>query len=106
MKKTKNMYINNTTESRELSLFIENNADLYEKYIIPICKNLNKYFKRGNYSREKAINAFYPVATAGARLYSKTFADLRDFQYIFNVTARYTAAAALEQSFIDLIKEG
>lgn len=106
MKKAKNMYINNTTESRELSLFIENNADLYEKYIVPICKNLNRYFKRGNYSREKAINAFYPVATAGARLYSKTFADLRDFQYIFNVTARYTAAAELEQSFIDLIKEG
>ena len=106
MKKTKNMYINNTTESRELSLFIENNADLYTNYIVPICKNLNRYFKRGNYSREKAINAFYPVATAGARLYSKTFADLRDFQYIFNVTARYTTAAELEKSFMDLIKEG
>lgn len=106
MKITKNMYINNTTESRELSLFIENNADLYKKYIIPICKNLNRYFKRGNYSREKAINAFYPVAVAGARLYSKNFADLKDYKYIFNVTARYTAAAELEKSFIDLIMEG
>jgi len=106
MKKTKNMYINNTTESRELSLFIENNADLYDQYIIPICKNLNRYFKRGNYSREKAINAFYPVAVAGARLYSKIFADLSDYKYIFNVTARYTAAAELEKSFLDLIMGG
>ena len=105
MKKTKNMYINNTTESRELSLFIENNADLYTNYIVPICKNLNRHFKRGNYSREKAINAFYPVAVAGARLYCKNFADLSDYKHIFNVTARYTAAAELEKSFIDLIME-
>lgn len=106
MKKTKNMYVKETAESRELTIFIENNADLYSRYILPVCQNLNRHFKRGNYSREKAINAFYPVATAGARLYSKTFADLRDYSYIFNVTARYTAAAELEQSFIDLIKEG
>lgn len=106
MKKTKNMYVKETAESRELTIFIENNADLYTRYILPVCQNLNKHYKRGNYSREKAINAFYPVATAGARLYSKTFADLRDFQYIFNVTARYTTAAELEKSFMDLIKEG
>ena len=55
MKKTKNMYIKETAESRELTIFIENNADLYTRYILPICKNLSRHFKRGNYSREKAI---------------------------------------------------
>lgn len=106
MKKTKNMYIKESTESRELSLFIENNADLYIHYILPLCNRLKKDFKKGLYTREKAIEKFYPIATVGARVYSKTFADLRDYSYIFNVTARYTAAAELEQSFINLIKEG
>ena len=106
MKHSKNMVIKETTESRELSIFIENNGDLYDTYILPICNNLKRYFKRGTYTREKAIDAFYPAATAGAKLYCKTHAQLSDYQYIFNVTARYTVAAELEKSFFNLIEEG
>lgn len=105
MKHTKNMIIKNTVESRELTVFIENNADLYNNNILPVVNNLKRYYKRGTYTREKAIDAFYPVAVAGAKLYSKTFAQLSDYQYIFNVTARFTAAADLEKSFIDLVME-
>ena len=105
MKYTKNTIIKESEESRELSIFIENNQEIYTNYILPITQSLKKYYKKGNYSREKAIAAYYPAAVAGARLYCKTFASLADFLHVFNVTARFTCAANLEESFFNLVEE-
>ena len=103
MKHTKSMIIKPSDEARELSLFCSNNGELYEGTIRPIITNLKKYIKRGNYDEARAIDAFYPAACEGAKLYAKTYARLADYSIIFDVTARYTAAADLVNDFYNEI---
>lgn len=103
MKHTKSMIIKPSDEARELSIFCSNNGELYEGTIRPIITNLKKYVKRGNYDQARAIDAFYPAACEGAKLYAKTYARLADYSIIFNVTARYTAAADLVNDFYNEI---
>lgn len=102
MKKTKNMIIKESAESRELTLFLENNETFYNAHVLPIIKNLEKKQNAGKYDKEKAIILWYYAATSGAELYAKTYAQPGDGLKMFDVTARYTTAAALEQSFFDL----
>ena len=101
MKHTKNMIIRETTESRELALFIENDGTLYRRHITPVINNLKKRYNAGTYDKSKAIDLYYYIATAGAREYCRQFANVEDAPQIFDVTARYTAAADLESFFYD-----
>lgn len=105
MKHTKNMYIKETDESRELSLYADNERDIYFGYIIPACKNLAKYYRKGTFDANKAIDAFYPAAEAAAKKYCKEFAHIEDAPKIFDVTARYTAAANLLSSHMENIEK-
>ena len=95
MKKTKSMIYTPSTEARELTLYTENNALVYQRSILPVLNSLKKHIKRGVYDREKAIIAFYHVATDGSREYA------RDFGYSFSVRDRYTAAVDLLEFFSD-----
>ena len=89
MKHTKSMIYKETTESRELFLYATNDGDLYRQMVTPIIANLKKKAAKGVYDHEKAIDAFYYVATEASRHY------FRDFGYKFGVTDRYTVACEM-----------
>lgn len=96
MKHTKNMIYKPSTESDELTLFIENTGELYNGIIKSVISNLKKKYVKGTYDKEKAIDAFYYVANAGSQLYKKQFG------YSFDVTARFTTAIELEQRYFEM----
>ena len=104
MKHTKNMVVKETIESRELGLYADNESNIYFAYIVPVVKNLAKYYKRGTFDKVKAIDAFFPAATAAAKKYCKEFARVEDAPKIFDVTARYTAAAYLLECHMENIE--
>lgn len=60
-------------ESRELRLFIDNDAGLYKSRYIPILKNLSKFKKKGKYNPKLAIKAFMYLIDDGAKLYVKEY---------------------------------
>jgi hypothetical protein len=93
MKRTKNMIYKETVESRELFLYTVNDGYLYEHTITYIIKSLEKKAKKGIYDKEKAIDAYYKLATAGSNKYYK------DFGYKFNVQDRFTAACDMEDYY-------
>lgn len=97
MKRTKNMYYEVTEESRELVLVAENDGDLYEHYIKPVIKNLQKHYNKGVYDVDKAVDAYYRIATEASNRYNK------DFGYRFSVQQRFTAAVVMEQDFRDCV---
>ena len=99
------MIVKETIESRELGLYADNESDIYFAYIVPVVKNLAKYYKRGKFDHTKAIDAFFPAATAAAKKYCREFAKVEDAPKIFDVTARYTAAAYLLERHIENIEK-
>ena len=99
MKLTKSMYENQTIESRELYLYCDNNYELYKYSISQVLASLKRKYKKGVFDRQKAIEAFYHVATRGSELYFK------DFGYKFNVNQRWNAAIELLNSYIEEIEE-
>lgn len=93
MKHTKSMIYRESEESRELFLYATNDGDLYRRMISPIIANLHKKALKGVYDAEKAVDAFYPVATEASRHYC------RDFGYSFSVTDRYTVAVDMAEYY-------
>lgn len=99
MKITRNMYVENTCESRELAVYAINNRNIYFYQIKPVISNLQKKYVKGNFDATKAIVAFYHVTTAASNLYNK------EFGYKFSVTERWTAAYNLLQEYMEDITE-
>lgn len=91
MKITKNMRYKNTVESRELYLYTNNNAKVYEMYIKPLEKAIEK---KKEFDINKALQGFYRVACNGSNMYKK------DFGYSFSVQDRYTCAIDMIESYI------
>lgn len=83
MKRTKSMVYRETVESRELFLCAINNGTTNNKAIIPTLENLKRHCKRGNYDTERAIDAWYRVATIESNEYKK------DFGYSFSNECEY-----------------
>jgi hypothetical protein len=63
----------NEIESRELQLFIENDADLYRQRLQPIQKNLARKKYNGIYNHEKAVKLYMYGVNDGAKKYSKEY---------------------------------
>lgn len=99
MKRTKSMVYRETDESRELFLYTVNNGTTYNSTIIPTLENLKRHCKRGNYDTERAIDAWYRVATIESNEYKK------DFGYSFSVGDRFTVAVELEKYYREEIFE-
>lgn len=95
MTRTKSMIYKETAESRELFLYATNDGRLYTRMIKPVIENLRKKAVKGNYDKEKAIDAYYHIATEASKMYNK------DFGYSFNVQDRFTAAVEMESYFRD-----
>ena len=98
MTHTRSMIYKPTDESRELFLFTINDGRIYQASIIPAVENLKKKINKGIFDKEKAVDLFYYVATAGSNLYKKYYG------YSFDVTARYTAAADMLDYFMEDIE--
>ena len=94
MKHTAAHIIKETHESRELTLWSENTQSIY-KEIEAAALYFAKKIHKGLFDESKAIDRLYPVATAAAKDYCRTFGGL--YYRVFNVTARYTAAAYLAE---------
>ena len=97
MRHTKNMVYKPTEESRELFLCATNNSKLYRRMTEHVLDSLEKKIKKGIYDREKAVDAWYYVATAASDQYHK------DFGYKFTVTERYTAAVEMAEYYEEQI---
>lgn len=95
MKRTKNMIYKESIESRELTLYAENDSRVYFNAIVPTVKNLAKKYNKGVFDKEKAVDAFYYVADYAAKMYCKEFARMKDYVQTFSVTDRFTAAVDL-----------
>lgn len=93
MKHTKNMVHKATVESSELFGYATNNSELYRQMITPVINNLRKKAKKGVYDAEKAIDAWYPVATMASDKYGK------DYGYTFSVQDRYTVAVDMRDYY-------
>lgn len=106
MKRTKAMVYRPSIESRELALYTTNDGNLYERWIIPVVRNLARKYRKGTYDADKAIDAFYPIACEAAKLYCREFANLEDFPKIFDVTARFTTAAEMVKYYTENIEKG
>lgn len=93
MKRTKSMIYKETVESRELFLYATNDGGLYRRMITPTIENLRKKAAKGQYDKEKAVDAYYYIATEASKRYNK------DFGYSFSVQDRFTAAVEMEEYY-------
>lgn len=93
MKRTKNMIYKETEESRELFLYATNDGNIYRSMVTPIINNLKKKATKGIYNSEKAVDAWYNVATEASNKYFK------DFGYKFSVADRFSAAVDMEEYY-------
>lgn len=94
MKRTRNMVYKQTAESKELVLCIENNGQLSD-WIAQVLASIHKHLAKGNYQHDRAVDAFYRVATEGSNLY------YREFGYRFTVQERFTAAVDMVYDYIE-----
>ena len=104
MKRTKNMTVIPSTEATELTLYTVNTERLYSYRIVPVVRCLAKKYAKGTFDPDKARDAFYPIACEAARMYCREFARLVDAPKVFDVTARFTAAAALVENYMENIE--
>ena len=84
-----------TDESRELFYYIYSTGKIYARTTTPIILNLAKKYEKGVFETEKALKAFYNLACEGAKEYAKEFAHIEEFNKIFSVSDRKTAACQL-----------
>ena len=94
MTRTKAMVYTPSDEARELYVCTVNNGDVYPM-ICATVHNLHKKYAKGTYDKEKAIDAWYHVATAESEVYFK------DYGYRFSVTDRFTVAVDLERDYME-----
>lgn len=72
---------------------------IYEGITTAVLNNLRKHYKKGVYSTDKAVDAWYQVATEGSRSYNK------EFGYSFSVGDRFTVAVELEKYYREDVEE-
>lgn len=98
MKRTKSMVYNETTESRELFLYATNDGNLYRSMTQPVIDNLKKKLAKGIYDADKAVDAYYHIATEASNKYHK------DFGYAFSVADRFTVAVDMEAYYKEIVE--
>lgn len=104
MKHTKNMTVVPSAEATELTIYAVNTEHLYSRMIVPVVRNLARKYAKGIFDPDKARDAFYSVACEAAKMYCIEFARLEDAPHVFDVTARFTAAAALVDEYMENIE--
>ncbi len=101
MNRTKSMIYKPSIESDELTLYAENTRELYHRMIQPLIKSLSRKLRAGKYDADKAIDAWYYVASEAAKMYTKEFASSNPF----SVTDRFTAACELAERYREFLED-
>lgn len=91
--------------ARELALYIENDYELYSRYIVPYIQSLHKKREKGTYDPEKALPGWERIATEGAKKYENEFLNVRYYR-VFNKATREEAARQLQEFFLEQVYEG
>lgn len=86
--------------SRELELYIDNDADLYRQQTTPILKNLATKMARGIYDKAKAEKMWMYLMDAGAKKYAKEHGEGRQWNAIFSVADRKDTARRFNEAFL------
>lgn len=94
MKITRNMYVENTQESRELELYAKGDFITYTYHIRPVIANLHNKYVKGTFDGAKGIIAFYHATTTASDSYFKNYG------HKFSVTERWTAAHNLLHEYL------
>lgn len=92
-------------EARELYLWMEYTAEVYEQVVKPTVKTLARHNRRGDYSTAKAVVAWHRGADCAAKLYAKTFGCKQDWSKMFSVLDRKQCAAYLEETERESVRE-
>jgi hypothetical protein len=88
------------TEARELTLYIENDANLHRQQHTPIIKNLATKKLRSQYKHDLAVKAFGYLAEAGAKKYAKEFGSPdQPWHKLFDPATRKLVAEELTRDF-------
>lgn len=85
-------------DARELALWIENTAEIYQQLAEPTIRTLARHMKRGAYEAAKAVKAWRRVADRAAKHYAKTYDFERNWNRIFSVADREACAAYIEDA--------
>lgn len=80
----------------ELTLYIDNDRNIYDRAVSPTEKSLLKKVKKGTYDSEKALKAFQHVADYGSKMYSK---ENKENKHLFTVAERKEVAKNLLSYF-------
>ncbi|MGH8906856.1 MAG: hypothetical protein ACRD0K_10155 [Egibacteraceae bacterium] len=87
------------TAATELTLFIENDGDLYRRQTIPILQNLWRKMQRGVYDHGKAAKLWGYLVESGAKKYVQEFGGPGDkWHQVFDVPTRAAVARSLADS--------
>ena len=102
MKRTSNMYYKESDESHELLLCAVNDEPMYDWMKTVIIPNLRRKVKNGTFDRERAIDAFYPVACESAKRYARYYATS---DYRFSTQVKFSVACDMLENFMEEIME-
>ena len=92
-----------TAESSELAIYIINTGRIYNGMTTGIIKKLAKKYEKGTFETEKALKAFYNLATEGAKMYAREFSNANDWKFIFSVSDRKLTACELLEYYFENI---
>ena len=96
---------NDTIDADELTLYIDNNADLYRQQVTPIIQNLKRKIKNGIYDPILALKLWGYLADNGAKRYHKEFGDenIKWFE-MFPKNVRLEVAKELQDHYDEELK--
>lgn len=85
-------------EARELFLFMENDRDIYCRYLEPIEQNFIRKANKGIFDAEKAGRAYIAVLREAAKKYCRFFGG--DWRVCFPSDCRRECAALFVEKFV------
>lgn len=94
-------------EATELEHYIVNDRKLYERQRLPIYKNLALKAAKGEYSKDRAIDAFMHLVNSGAKQYALEHGSMTDrWDRMFPLSERLEVAESLADYFWSEYKLG
>jgi hypothetical protein len=85
-----------TVAARELTLYITNTGEIYQKYTVPTVARLAHRVVNGTYDPTKAVKAWLYIADIGAQQYTVEYSAKGDSSYgIFSKPTRLLCSAEL-----------
>lgn len=93
---------------RELSLYIDNESEIYFNHTLPVLRMINKHYKRGQGNIEKAVKALerYVVQVAARRYLSEFGSGSDSIRSVFPKVIRLQVALQLFYAYQDARNAG